>query len=92
MRNATGALVKITGGPDMTLAEAEKVAEIIQSKVNPNTRMIWGAAVEPEMKGTVKVMLVVTGVTSKQLVGRSDRTALQYGAGKPQPGGLDMVR
>ena len=92
VRNATGALVKITGGPDMTLAEAEKVAEIIQSKVNPNTRMIWGAAVEPEMKGTVKVMLVVTGVTSKQLVGRSDRTALQYGAGRPQPGGLDMVR
>jgi hypothetical protein len=37
-------------------------------------------------------MLVVTGVTSKQLVGRSDRTALQYSAGRPQPGGLDMVR
>jgi cell division protein FtsZ len=92
IRNATGALVKITGGADMTLAEAEKVAEIIGSKVNPNTRMIWGAAVEPEMKGTVKVMLVVTGVTSKQLVGRSDRTALQYSAGRPQPGGLDMVR
>ena len=93
IKNATGALVKITGGPDMTLAEAEKVAEIIQSRVNPNTRLIWGASVDPEMKGIVKVMLVVTGVSSKQLVGRSDRTALQYGARSgSQPGNLDMVR
>ncbi len=90
IRNATGALVKITGGPDMTLAEAEKVAEIIQSKVNPNTRLIWGAAVEPDMKGTVKVMLVVTGVTSKQIVGRTDRASLQF-PGRAQTG-LDIVR
>jgi cell division protein FtsZ len=90
IRNATGVLVKITGGPDMTLAEAERVAEIILSKVDPATRLIWGASVEPDMESAVKVMLVVTGVTSKHIMGRTDRRGLQP-VGRPAPG-LDLVR
>jgi cell division GTPase FtsZ len=59
---AMGALVNVTGGPDMTVAEAEKVAEIVGQKINPNARIIWGCRVEPDMEKTVRVMLVVTGL------------------------------
>ena len=67
---ASGALIKVSGGDDMTLQEAEKVAELIQQKINPNARIIWGAGVEPDLEGTIRVMLVVTGVKSKNIVGK----------------------
>ena len=67
-----GALIKVTGGPDMTLQEAETVAEEIQNRVSPTTRIIWGAAVEPEFEGKLSVMVVITGVTSPDITGKSE--------------------
>ena len=68
--NATGALVNVSGGPDMTVTEAEKVAAEIHDMINPQARIIWGAMIEPELEHTIRVMLVVTGVKSKQVLGR----------------------
>jgi len=39
---ATGALVNVTGGEDMTISEAERVVEEIYSRVDQNARIIWG--------------------------------------------------
>ena len=47
------------------------VAEEIHKKINPNARLIWGAQIDPELKDTIRVMLVITGVTSKQIFGKS---------------------
>jgi cell division protein FtsZ len=69
--NATGALINVTGGPDMTVTEAEKVVEVIHEKINPNARIIWGASVDPDLERTVHVMVVITGVKSKQIMGRT---------------------
>jgi cell division protein FtsZ len=66
---ATAALVNVTGGPDMTVAEAEQVAEVIQSKISPGARIIWGAAVDESLQNTIRVMVVITGVKSKQILG-----------------------
>ena len=62
-------LVNVTGGENMTISEAEKVAEMIQAKVSPNARIIWGAAVDPALEDTVRVMVVITGVKSKNILG-----------------------
>ena len=67
---ATGVLVNVTGGLDMTVSEAERVAEEVHARVNSNARIIWGAAVDPTLENTVRVMLVVTGVKSKQVLGK----------------------
>src|SRR5437899_12269383 len=56
----------------MTIAEAERVAEVVQSKVSPTARIIWGATVDASLEHTLRVMLVATGVKSKQIVGRRD--------------------
>jgi len=66
---ATGALVNVTGGEDMTISEAEKVVEEIYSRVDPNARIIWGTTVDPELKRNIRAMLVITGVKSKQILG-----------------------
>ncbi len=69
---AHGVLINVTGGNDMTISEAERVAEVVQGKVSPTARIIWGATVDPTIEHTLRVMLVATGVRSKQIVGRRD--------------------
>lgn len=66
---ATGAMVSVTGGSDMTVTEAQRVVEIVGSKINPNARIIWGAAVDPALERKMRVLIVVTGVRSKQILG-----------------------
>ncbi len=97
--NAKGALIKVTGGPDMTLQEAETVAEEIMNRVNPGTRIIWGAAVEPEWQGRINVMMVITGVESPDISGREAARARINGGGTGGawargggPEGFDSVR
>ena len=66
---ATGVLVNITGGNNMSISEAERVASVIQSRVSPNARIIWGAAVDPDLGDAVRVMVVITGVRSNNILG-----------------------
>jgi len=70
--NASAALVNVTGGLDMTIREAEEVAEVIQQKINPNARIIWGAAVDETLEDTIRVMVIITGVKSKHILGPSE--------------------
>ena len=70
--SATGALINVTGGPDMTISEAEKVAEEVQKRISPNATIIWGAAIDPTLEKKLRVMLVITGVKSKQILGRAE--------------------
>ena len=71
---ATGALVNVTGGEDMTISEAERVVEEIYSRVDPNARIIWGTTVDPELKRNIRAMLVITGVKSKQILGPAQKS------------------
>ena len=70
-RGATGGLVHITGGPDLTLKEAEGVAQNITERLEANANVIWGARIEDEYKGKVRVMAIMTGVQSAQILGPS---------------------
>jgi cell division GTPase FtsZ len=65
--NATGALVSVVGGMDMSVSDAEKVVSITSAHINPGARIIWGASVDPNMEREIRVMLVITGVTSRIL-------------------------
>jgi cell division protein FtsZ len=67
MASAKGALIRVQGGSDLTVGEAEKAAELVSSRLNPRTRIIWGCSVEPEMEGKVRVLVVITGVTPPPL-------------------------
>ncbi len=68
---ATGALINVAGGNDMTLEEARSVVETISVKLDEDARIIWGAQISDDLEGTIRAMLIVTGVKSKQIVGRS---------------------
>jgi len=70
---ATAALVNVTGGPDMTLADAEGVVKQVHQMISPDARIIWGVQIHPDMQGFVRVLLILTGVRSPQIYGRSER-------------------
>lgn len=69
---ATGVLINVVGGNDMSVGEAERVAEEVQKRVSPNARIIWGATVDPAFEHNLRVMLVATGVRSNQIMGRRE--------------------
>src|SRR3989441_5556293 len=65
---ATGALVNVTGGNDMSVAEAGKVAEIVQGRIAPNARIIWGAAGDPRPGHKLPGLLIFSRGRSKQIL------------------------
>jgi len=66
---ANGALINVMGGPDMTLEEARKVVETVSQKLDEDARIIWGAQISDDMEKTIRAMLIVTGVSSPQILG-----------------------
>jgi len=70
-RGASGGLVHITGGPDLTLKEAEGIADNITERLDASANVIWGARIQEEYKGKVRVMAIMTGVQSAQVLGPS---------------------
>ena len=69
---ASSALVNVVGGPDMAIDEAEGVVEEIYERIDPDARIIWGASVDQEFDGKMETMIVVTGVESPQICGKSE--------------------
>jgi cell division protein FtsZ len=59
---ATGALIHVTGDSHMTIEEANHVGEIVTQMMDCNAHVIWGARINPQQMGKLKVTLVMTGV------------------------------
>ena len=72
---ANGALINVIGGTDMTLEEARKVVETVSEKLDEDARVIWGAQISEDMTGTIRTMLIVTGVQSSQIFGPNRKVA-----------------
>ncbi len=68
-RGAAGALIHITGGPDLTLSEAENIAQQITYELDPRANVIWGSRINPDFEGRARVMAIMTGVQSAQVLG-----------------------
>ena len=71
---ANGALVNIIGGPDLSLEEAKAVIEHVGNKLGEDAKMIWGAQISDDMQKSVRVMVIITGVKSSQILGHEHTT------------------
>ena len=68
-RGATGSLIHITGGSDLTLTDAEEVATSLTYELDPHADVIWGARVRNEMEGKIRVLAIMTGVQTGKILG-----------------------
>jgi cell division protein FtsZ len=67
---AKAAIVNVTGGETMTIAEAEAVVEEVYNAIDPEARLIWGASVDPDLGDVIRTMVIITGVASTQILGK----------------------
>ena len=59
---ASGVLLNVTGGPDLTLGQVHEVADLVHEAANSGANVIFGVVQQRRMKGKVSVTLVGTGI------------------------------
>lgn len=69
-QGATGAIIHVHGGHDLTLDEISRVGEQITEAMDEDANVIWGARISEDMKGKLTVMTIITGVKSPWVLGR----------------------
>jgi cell division protein FtsZ len=70
-RGAGACLLHMTGGPDLTLKEAAAIAGTLTQELDPAANVIWGARIRRDFKGKVRLMAIISGVRSAQVLGPS---------------------
>jgi cell division protein FtsZ len=68
VKGATGALIHVIGGPDLSLDEATRVADVVTRQMRHDARIIWGARIISDFAGYVRVLLIVTGLEGNSAV------------------------
>ena len=58
---ARGVIINVTGGPDLSLIEVSEASTIIQEAAHEDANIIFGAVVDPELEGRVKITVIATG-------------------------------
>ena len=75
---ASGLIINITGGPDLSLQEVNQVAEFITAEAHPDAEIIFGAIVDPtESSNKIKVTVIATGFEDKTYSLNMDRERTQ---------------
>ncbi len=90
INGASGVLINIIGGDDLTLGEATQISEIIHDAVGDDAQIIFGAGSDPRLVGEVRVTVIATGfdraVTGEPVIGRSvPGQVLPFTPRRPQP-------
>jgi cell division protein FtsZ len=70
-----GALILVSGGPQLTLGDSVKIGEGVTESFDKNAYVKWGARINPELGDKVVVTAIVTGVTSPHILGRNEAAA-----------------
>ena len=61
VNGARGVIINITGGPDLSLVEVSEASSIVQEAADEDANIIFGAVVDPALKGKVKITVIATG-------------------------------
>lgn len=71
---ATGILINITSGPDISLDEIETASSMISNEAHPDATIIWGTTFDNTLEDTMKITVIATGF----------KTEDKPGVGKPK--------
>jgi len=88
---ATGALIHITGGPELTLGEANMAGELLTEKIDPKATVIWGARVDPTFENRIQIIAIFTGVHSPYISGAQKKQAKVATRSSYNETGLDYI-
>ncbi len=72
---ATGVLLNVTGGTDLTLHEVTTASEIIADAVDEDANIIFGAVIDEKMQGEIRITVIATGFQSQSVKKAASRVA-----------------
>ena len=61
IEGATGILINITGGPDLTLHEVNEASSLIQQAAHEDANIIFGSVIDPNLSDEVRITVIATG-------------------------------
>lgn len=85
MNGASGVIINVTGGYDMTLFEADEACNRIRDEVAPNANIIFGATFDESMEGIIRVSIVATGIETEA----AEKTKSSFGGTAYNGGGFN---
>ncbi|MGN0192210.1 MAG: cell division protein FtsZ [Candidatus Gastranaerophilaceae bacterium] len=88
IKGASGVIVNVTGGPDMTLFEASEAANIIHREVAEDANVIFGAVIDEKINSNeLQITVIATGFDLKPNANANDTltplNAVKMFAGQP---------
>ncbi len=82
VEGATGILLNITGGSDIGLFEVNEAAEVVTGAADQNANVIFGAVIDDNLAGKVRVTVIATGFDAKLRRDRRRPRSRPSGAGR----------
>lgn len=61
IEGATGVVLNIKGGSDLTLREVTEAANMVKEVIDPSCNLIFGSSIDPEMRDEVEITIIATG-------------------------------
>lgn len=85
VHGAQGILFNITGGTDLSMYEVDEAAKIITEAADPEANIIFGAVINENYNGEMKVTVIATGFRNveKKKPGHASLMRQAFGAGGP---------
>lgn len=85
-KGAKGLVVHITGGSDMSLSLINEVVQGLSKGLDKKADVVFGARFDPQLKGKMKVMAIMTGISQKFVPCPIDQGKREMnGTTKPKP-------
>ncbi len=64
IEGATGVILNVKGGGDLTLREVSEAANMVREVIDPSCNLIFGSSVDPDMHDEVEITIIATGFKS----------------------------
>ena len=88
IKGAKAALINVTGGSNMPLAEIEDAIGMIEQEADENADIIWGSVIKDDMFDEIKVTVIATGFdTASQSILPQPHIERTAAVGAPAYGG-----
>ncbi|HVP60539.1 MAG TPA: cell division protein FtsZ [Myxococcaceae bacterium] len=95
IEGATGLLINITGGRDMTLQEVNEALTLVHDAADEEAEIIFGSLIDENVSDEVKITIIATGFQHRDAARRAATApaqAVTRPAAAPEPAALGPVR
>lgn len=77
---ATGLIINVTGGPDLTAFEVNEATTLIMEAAHEDAEIIFGSVIDENMKNKVKITVIATGIGANAMLNQGVPANILAGA------------